>query len=255
MKLQIPAETQRRRGQYFPYLLNNFDCIIINDETEVDPDRTVVWGTPFDNYVHQAIKKYKLNYFYMDNGYIGNWNYKKPWYVRICYNNLQNAKLGTPGKSRIHTLELDGWYEDWNSDGEYNLFMTPLDNKFFSWFNRDYTLWRAETIARLESTGIPLVVRDKPGGRASRSHRFTELPDLIRKAKKVITHHSIGAVEAMLLGKPVEILGVSAVQHWQNKFGFDRTPMLEHIAHCQFSRDELEDGTAWKVTFDYQLQP
>ena len=252
MQFQIPAETLLRRGQYFPYLLKNFDCIIVNNESEIDPNRTVVWGAPFDQYIHDAIKKLHLDYFYMDNGYIGNWNYKKPWYVRICYNNLQNAKLGTPGKSRIHTLELDR-FEDWNADGEYNLFMTPIDNKFFSWFGKDYDTWRKNTIWHYRDTGVPLVIRDKPGGRASRSMRFDELPDIMRKAKKVITHHSIGAVEAMCLGKPVEILGVSAVEHWQNQFGFDRTPMLEHIAHCQFSRDELEDGTAWKTTFEYQL--
>ena len=208
MKFQIPAETHRRREQYFPFLLKNFDCIIINDETEIDPDRIVVWGTPFDQFVHDAIKKLNLDYFYMDNGYIGNWNYKKPWYVRICYNNLQNAKLGKPGQSRIHTLELDGWYEDWSEQGEYNLLMTPLDNKFFSWFGYDYHSWRTSTIERLEATGVPLVIRDKPGGRASRSHRFDELPNIMRKARKVITHHSIGAVEALLLGKPVEILDI-----------------------------------------------
>ena len=125
MKFQIPAETLRRRGQYFPYLLKNFNCKIINNAEEVELDRIVVWGTPFDQYIHDAIKLHNLEYYYMDNGYIGNWNYKKPWYVRICHNNLQNAKLGTPGKSRIHTLELDR-FEDWNADGDYNLFMTCL---------------------------------------------------------------------------------------------------------------------------------
>ena len=48
MKFQIPEETMRRRGQYFPYLLENFDCIIVKNESEIDPDRTVVWGAPFD---------------------------------------------------------------------------------------------------------------------------------------------------------------------------------------------------------------
>ena len=70
MKFQIPAETYRRREQYFPYLLKNFDCKIIHNENEIDFERIVVWGTPFDNYVHNAVKKHNLNYFYMDNGYI-----------------------------------------------------------------------------------------------------------------------------------------------------------------------------------------
>ena len=62
MRFQIPAETLRRRGQYFPYLLKNFDCIIVNNEAEIDPNRTVVWGAPFDQYVHDAIKKLHLDF-------------------------------------------------------------------------------------------------------------------------------------------------------------------------------------------------
>ena len=30
--------------------------------------------------------------------------------------------------------------------------------------------------------------------------------------------------------------------------------MLEHIAWSQFSRDEYENGTAWRCTFDYQVE-
>ena len=37
-------------------------------------------------------KKHNINFFYIDNGYIGNHRYKKPWYYRISYNCLQNRK-------------------------------------------------------------------------------------------------------------------------------------------------------------------
>ena len=64
----------------------------------------------------------------------------------------------------------------------------------------------------------------------------------------------MAAVESLCLGKPIEILGQSVVQHWQNQFGFKREEMLEHIAWSQFSRDEYENGTAWRCTFDYQVE-
>ena len=44
----------------------------------------------------------------------------------------------------------------------------------------------------------------------------------------------MAAVESLCLGKPIEILGQSVVQHWQNQFGFKREEMLEHIAWSQF---------------------
>ena len=125
----------------------------------------------------------------------------------------------------------------------------PLPNKLFTWFGKDYNTWREQVLAEYPHA----LVRDKPGGRASRQQRFQDIVPLISSSRKVITHHSMAAVEALCLGKPVEILGESAVEHWQNKTNFDRTDMLEHIAHSQFSRDEFRDGTAWHVTMEYQL--
>jgi hypothetical protein len=252
MKIQIPSESLRIREQLFPYLIKNYDCKIIQSKSDIETDRTLVTGAPFDIYLQQAIRKLKLNFFYVDNGYIGNHNYKKPWYYRISYNQLQNTRIGKFGKSRIHTLELDGRYEDWNNDGDYNLLVMPLANKLFTWFNKDYDTWRQETLEHYQSLDTYCVVRDKPGGRASRQQRFRDILPLIRGARKVITHHSMAAVEALCLGKPIEILGESAVQHWQNQTNFDRQEMLEHIAHSQFNRDEFADGTAWRVTMQYQ---
>ena len=95
-----------------------------------------------------------------------------------------------------------------------------------------------------------LIIREKEG---KRRQRFQEILPMMKNAKKVITYSSMAVVEALCLGKPIEVLGQSAVQHWQHKFGFDRTPMLEHIAHSQFSRQEYENGTAWDITFKYQV--
>ena len=253
MKLQIPAESIRIRGQLFPYLLANYDVKIIECKADIETERTLVFSAPFDNYLQQAIKQYKINFFYIDNGYIGNHNYKKPRYYRVSYNSLQNTRIGKFGSSRIHTLELDDRYEDWNADGDYNLLVMPLPNKLFSWFGKDYDTWREQTLQHYHNQDIYCVVRDKPGGRASRQQRFRDILPLIRGARKVITHHSMAAVEALCLGKPIEILGESAVQHWQDRTNFDRQEMLEHIAHSQFSRDEFADGTAWRVTMEYQL--
>ena len=249
MKLQIPAESIRIREQLFGYLLANYDCKIIKDSSDIEVERTLVFSAPFDNYLQQAIKTHNINFFYIDNGYIGNHNYKKPWYYRISYNSLQNTRVGTFGTSRIHTLELDDRWEDWNTDGDYDLLVMPLPNKLFTWFGKDYDTWREQVLAEYPHA----LVRDKPGGRASRQQRFQDIVPLIQNSRKVITHHSMAAVEALCLGKPVEILGESAVQHWQDKTNFDRTDMLEHIAHSQFSRDEFRDGTAWHVTMEYQL--
>ena len=248
MKFQIPNESIRIREQLFPYLRKHYNCKIINSAEDIEANRTLVFSAPFDNYLQEAIKKHSINFFYIDNGYIGNHNYKKPWYYRISYNSLQNTRVGKFTQSRRHTLELDGRWADWDSTGDYDLLVMPLPNKLFTWFGKDYDTWREQVLAEYPHA----LVRDKPGGRASRQQRFQDIVPLIQNSRKVITHHSMAAVEALCLGKPVEILGESAVQHWQDKTNFDRTDMLEHIAHSQFSRDEFANGTAWQVTMEYQ---
>ena len=252
MKIQIPTESLRIREHLFPYLIKNYDCKIVSNTNDIEEDRVLVLSAPFEMYLQESIHKHNLDFFYIDNGYIGNHNYKKPWYYRISRNSLQNTRLGQFGKSRIHTLELDDRYKDWNTDGDYNLLVMPLPNKLFSWFGKDYETWRRETLEHYQNLDIYCLVRDKPVGRASRQQRYKDILPLITKSKKVITHHSMAAVEALCLGKPIEILGESAVQLWQNKTNFDRQEMLEHIAHSQFSRDEFANGTAWKITMDYQ---
>ena len=97
---------------------------------------------------------------------------------------------------------------------------------------------------------MPCKVREKQG---KRRKRYEEILPMMRNSKKIITYHSMAAVEALCLGKPIEILGQSAVQHWQNKTNFNRKEMLEHIAWSQFNRDEYTNGIAWDLTFEYQV--
>ena len=250
-KFQIPKRSLELRGQLFPYLIDNFDTKVIESKDQIEQDRILTFSHPFCDWVFDALQNNKeLNFFHLDNGYVGNWNYKRPMYYRISYNSLQNTKPGPIKKSRIHTLELDDRYQDWNDKGEYNLLVMPRNTNIFKYLGQDYDEWREQTIAHYQNLDVPLVIREKTG---KRRHRFAEIIPMMHKAKKVITYHSMAVVEALCLGKPIEVLGQSAVEHWQGQFGFDRTPMLEHIAHSQFSREEYENGTAWEVTFNYQV--
>jgi hypothetical protein len=142
-------------------------------------------------------------------------------------------------------------WKDWNQEGEYNLLVMPNNSNIFKYLGEDYSTWRTNTVRHYDSLSEKLIIREKEG---KRRQRFQEILPMMLNAKKVITYHSMAVVEALCLGKPIEVLGQSAVQHWQGQFGFDRDPMLEHIAHSQFSRKEYEDGTAWEITFKYQVE-
>lgn len=251
-KFQIPQSTIEVRGQLFPFLIKHHDVKIIKDKTQLEDDRILIFSHPFDNWVFDVIVKNKyINFFHLDNGYIGNHLYKTPNWYRISYNSMQNVNVLPTTESRIDTLEItDQFWSDWDDSGDYNLLVLPNQSNIFRYLGEDYNNWREKTIAHYEKLDTPLVIREKIG---KRRQRFEEIIPLIKNSKKVIVYHSMTAVEAICLGKPVEILGQSAVQKWNNQFGFNRNEMLEHIAWSQYSRRDFATGYAWSCTLKYQL--
>ena len=252
-KFQVPENSRKLRGQLFTYLYRLCDVKTISGPEDIEKDRYLAFSHPFDDWIFDYIVKNKdLNFFHIDNGYIGNHRHKTPWHYRISYNSLQNTKVKQVSSSRINLLEIDDklWSDDWNLDGDYNLIVLPNQSNIFKYLGEDYDTWKRQTLDHYQSLEVPWKVREKQG---KRRKRYEEILPMMSKAKKVITYHSMAAVEALCLGKPIEILGQSAVQHWQNKTNFDRKEMLEHIAWSQFNRDEYTNGTAWDLTFEYQV--
>jgi len=253
-KFQVPTNTKKVRGQVTGYLFRKFDCIEIENKDQIEEDRYLVFSHPFDDWVLDTITKNKnLNFFHIDNGYIGNSRHKTPWYYRITYNDMQNVNVQSTPFSRLDKLEIDDnlWSDKWTPNGDYNLLVMPNQSNIFKYLGDDYEQWRSKTIAYYKSLDVPLIIREKEG---KRKQRFESIVPLMKNAQKVITYHSMAAVEALCIGKTIEILGQSAVQHWQNKTEFDRNEMLEHIAWSQFSRSEFGSGIAWERTFEYQVE-
>ena len=252
-KFQVPENSRKLRGQLFTYLYRLCDVKTISGPEDIEKDRYLAFSHPFDDWIFDYIVKNKdLNFFHIDNGYIGNHRHKTPWHYRISYNSLQNTKVKKVSSSRINLLEIDDklWSDDWNLSGDYNLIVLPNQSNIFKYLGEDYDTWKRQTLDHYQSLEVPCKVREKQG---KRRKRYEEILPMMSKAKKIITYHSMAAVEALCLGKPIEILGQSAVQHWQNKTNFDRKEMLEHIAWSQFNRDEYTNGTAWDLTFEYQV--
>ena len=74
----------------------------------------------------------------------------------------------------------------------------------------------------------------------------------------VVTYNSIAATEALLNGIPAIALGNNAasvlcnskLSDINNLYTYDEEQMLAYAAHlsyCQFTRREMQDGTAWAI--------
>jgi hypothetical protein len=108
--------------------------------------------------------------------------------------------------------------------------------------------WIADTIDALARvTDRQLVIRDKETKRPLQAD--------LDGAYALVTHGSIAAVEAVILGCPVfvhpdsaaRLVGRTDLKMIERPAMPDRQPWLNALAYCQFNERELIDGTLWRL--------
>jgi len=108
--------------------------------------------------------------------------------------------------------------------------------------------WIADTIDALARvTDRQLVIRDKESKRSLQSD--------LHGAHALVTHGSIAAVEAVILGYPVfvhpdsaaSLVGRTDLKKIESPVYPDRQPWLNALAYSQFNETELIDGTLWRL--------
>jgi hypothetical protein len=150
-----------------------------------------------------------------------------------------------PG-DRWARMDTPAW--PWARDGRHIVVAEPSLT-----FQRFHGIegWTRRTVARLRSlTDRPLVVRDKEMQRFGR-----RLHEDLRGAHALVTHGSNAAVEAVVMGCPVfvdpssaaALIGLTDLEKIEQPVYPDRQPWLHSLAYCQFSEDELVDGTLWRL--------
>ena len=85
---------------------------------------------------------------------------------------------------------------------------------------------------------------------------------LQRDVHCLVTYNSIAAVEALILGKPVFVMGPNAAEPMANtdlsKINNPMMPTPEkviqlccNLAYGQFTPSEMVDGTAWRILNEF----
>lgn len=133
----------------------------------------------------------------------------------------------------------------WRKDGRHIVIAAPT--RTYSRFHRCES-WIADTIDALARvTDRQLVIRDKESKRSLQSD--------LDGAHCLVTHASIAAVEAVILGCPVYVhpdsaaalVGRTELSQIEKPVYPDRQPWLNSLAYSQFSESELVDGTLWRL--------
>lgn len=186
-------------------------------------------------------------FVYWDRGYVARGG--KAWLptLGLCFYRWQvsgyqmtetNPKASPDRWKRLH----QGIFP-WRKGGKHIVIAAPSEA-----YARFHGLdgWLDRAVADAKATGRPVVVRQKDSKRP--------LYDGLQGAHCLVTHGSVAAVEAVIMGCPVYVdAGFSAAapvgrtdRDFDNPVMPDRTAWLHSLANAQFNLPEILNGECWK---------
>jgi hypothetical protein len=192
-------------------------------------------------------------FYYIDNGYFGNPG-RKEWF-RIIKNHVHTVGpiINRP-RDRLDRCSLK--LKPFTTGSK--ILIAPPSEKSFSLWKIDQTEWINNTVNQIKQhTDRPIEIRLKRK-REDRMRYDTMEEALDRDVHCLVTYNSVAAVEALMLGKPAITLGPNAagVLCSNNLADIDtpriptldeRDAWLRHLSYCQFTYQEMQDGTAWRI--------
>lgn len=172
-------------------------------------------------------------------------------YYRWHINRPQMGEVFDVPDDRWRFLRLDercekgNQIQPWNRNGDYIVVADTLPD-YWKLFSDPY--WTKRTVELLKRyTKRPIRVRDKESK--------LDLRIELANAHCLVAHGSIAAVESVVMGCPVFVEPMSAAalvgsvdfREVETPKYPERMPWLHSLAYCQFTEDELCDGTLWRL--------
>lgn len=244
-----------------PTFVKNYKALI-NKPAEIP----VIFRSMAQRKTATLCEQQQRDYYYIDTGYLGNGQYKK-WH-RVVKNGVQHSdvKYDMPF-DRFKSLSSSNPYlkfSGWKKNGKSILLVTPSEKpcKFYGIQKDD---WVNNTVQTLkQNTDRPIIIRNK-------KNRQERLKDTIYNQLKndnifaVVTYNSIAAVEAIGYGIPAFTTAPTAADDFclkdltkiENPLYKDQTQIekWQHwLAYCQYTVDEMKNGTVFKLIEEYNLR-
>lgn len=165
-------------------------------------------------------------------------------YYRWTKNAFQMQSIKEVTGDRWRALNIAGQVRPWNRNGKHIL---VADTGYDYWDLFSDRAWTSRTVEQLKKiTDRPIKVRDKESN--------IDLYDDIKHAHALVTHGSIAAVEAVVMGCPVfvhpfstaRLVGKTDLDEIECPVYPERQPWLNSLACSQWNEVELVDGTLWR---------
>lgn len=211
--------------------------------------------------IMKACEAQGRDYYYIDTGYFGNFG-KAKLYHRITRNAMQHLgpivdrpddrfqSTGTKLRSFSSTKK--------RHKGSRILLCPPSEKAMTCGWGLNLQDWITETVETIKQhTDREIVIREK-GSRTDRQITNTIEDALDDDIYCMVTYNSIAAVEALMYAKPVFALGPNAAHHFaKTDLSEIENPLIPtddeiykffcHLAYCQFTKAEMQNGTAWAL--------
>lgn len=204
----------------------------------------------------QLVREWKARgrqFMYWDRGYVrrlGGLFYpldKTDGYYRLHLNAFQMKRISDVSSARWDALDLQ--LTPWRGSGREVIVATTNSHYWsFHVVPGGEQAWLDQTMEILRrSTSRRIVIRNK-SGRTLLSHGLVT-------AHCLVAHGSNAAIEAVILGCPVIVDPISAAAlvgltdpgQVENVIRPDRTAWCHSLAHSQFTRREMTDGSAFRA--------
>lgn len=248
-------ETKDRQLAFIDRFANGCNGKIVSakEAFEYPPEYPIcVRGMKFTAWVKQAMAQGR-DYYYIDNGYFGNHGRKN--YFRIIRNNVHDVRdiIDRPS-DRLEPCEV----KLKNFSPGRKILLAPPSVKSFTMWDIDQDQWIVDTVAEIKKyTDRPIEVRHKRP-RNDRMAVDTIQEALANDVHCLVTYNSVAAVEAVMLGKPAITLGPNAagvvcsqslveIENPRIPTYDQRDAWLRHLSYSQFTFDEMNNGTAWRI--------
>ncbi len=202
------------------------------------------------------------DFYYIDIGYFRPGHYGG--YYRVTQNGMQKIFGPFENKGRTDRWEaLNITIAPWRKTGRHIL-VCPLSGFVGSFLNIDPREWTRTVVNELSLyTDRPIIIRPKNPKLASvhssniqnpSGFPVTDLEESLQDCWCLVTHSSKVAIEALIIGVPVIVLGESAakpvswsLEHIEKPIWPVREWWANELAYNQWTLDEMRNGTAWDM--------
>ena len=166
-------------------------------------------------------------------------------YYRWTLNNFQMQEIRDVPDDRWKALGIQDQVRPWNKSGKH-IVVAHTGHDYWDLFaDREWSFRVAEELRKY--TDRDIIVRDKESK--------VPLYDDLKDAHALVTHGSIAAVEAVVMGCPVfvhpfstaRLVGLTDMSLIETPVYPERFGWLHSLSYCQYNEAELIDGTLFRL--------